>query len=337
MPDTIGSFEVYASVDVFNCLGEACRLQFPVKCGPRIVVGELPVVGRFRMEGLQLEYLGFEGRPYVRTLLHFPGQSLVDVHENMLPSYPIGMGYVPVDHSHQLSGRRLDQNDYRMVGLGDPNLTEVYGDDVVPIMKRAAEDLQAAVGRRFISSRGQTYSQAAFPTWMVDPVLNQVRLEAPAFACAPDRHLLRFGVSRLKDACTYLAAIQAAPAAVANVVGSVTAVDPTYDDRNDAAQICIAANAYLGEILDRLILDMPGPLVCAWRELREIETIVQAGEAWRASRVVPHLLSLMDHAEASGCVDPRKAGPRWSNLRTRLVSVEGVMPSLHESPGGHRP
>ena len=337
VPDVIDSFEAYASVDAFDRLGKACRLQFPVECGPRVVADDLPVVGRFSIDLLRLEYRGFEGRPYVKTVMCFPGQSLVDVYDDVLVSYPVGMDYVPADHLHHSSGRRLDLNVFRLVSLSDPRLPDVYGDDIVSIMERAAEDLKAAVGRHFISFEGDTYSQAAFPTWLVDPVLNQVRLESPVFSCAPDRDLLKFGVSRLEDACAYLAAINAAPAAVAQVVGSVSAVDPAYDDRNDAAQICIAANAYLGEILDRLILDMPGPLVSAWRDLREIETIVQAGEAWRASGVVAHLLGLMDHAEASGCVDPRKAGARWTNLRTRLVSVEGVMPSLYESLGGHRP
>lgn len=89
-----------------------------------------------------------------------------------------------------------------------------------------------------------------------------------------------------------------------HVIGIVDELDESYDERDDVAQICIAANAYLGKVLGELVSGMPAHLVRAWRDLLEIESVVEAGEAWRASGMLPHLLGLMDHAEAVGHVDP---------------------------------
>lgn len=318
-------FEIHAEIDVFDRESRACRVQFPVNCGPKLVTDPLPVVGRFALEGLRLDYVGYEGRSYAPTAFLLPGGNLAEIYDDRLPSHPIGMDYVTTTRFRHASGRRLTSGDYRTVGRGDAGLAERYGTDAPARMDRAAEELKAAVGRRFIVADGRPYVQTSFPTWMADPALGVVRLEVPAFACAPDRHLLKFGLTRLEEARAFVSAIGDGRWPEPRVLGVVEELDRDFDDRNDAAQICIAANAYLGEVFGRLVLGMPGHLVRVWRDLREIETIVSVGEGWRASAMLPDVLGLMDHAEAVGCVDPVKAGSGWTHLRTRLVSVEGVM------------
>ena len=337
VPGADVTFETYAEVDVADLNGRPFRLQFPIECGPRVVDADLPVVGRFRTERLALEYVGFEGRPWVPTAFQLPGRDLAGIHTDRLPSYPVGMEFAPIDRNQHASGRLMRPGDYRVVQRGDPALVEVYGEGVLGRMERAADDLQAAVGRRFIVSGGLTYAQTRFPTWLVDPACGEVRLEAPVHACAPDRHLCKFGVTRLEQACAFLSAIRDVKWPMPRVIGIVDELDESYDERDDVAQICIAANAYLGKVLGELVSGMPAHFVRAWRDLLEIESVVEAGEAWRASGMLPHLLGLMDHAEAVGHVDPRRAGPNWANLRTRLVSVEGVMPSVPDAPEGPRP
>lgn len=337
VPAADETFETYAEIDLFDLRGSPVRLQFTVECGPRVVDEDLPVVGRFRMERLALEYVGYEGRPWAPTAFQLPGRSLAEIHADRLPSYPVGMEYVPIDRFRHASGHRMQPDDYRVVQRGDSALINVYGPDVLERMERAADELLAAVGRRFIVSGGLTYAQARFPTWLVDQACGEVRLEPPVHACAPDRHLCKFGITRLEQACAFLSAIRDVKWLMPRVMGIVEHLDEAYDERDDAAQICIAADAYLGKVLGELVAGMPSHLVRAWRELRDIESIVESGEAWRASGMLPHLLGLMDHAEAVGHVDPRRAGSNWSNLRTRLVSIEGVMPSLPDVPEGPRP
>lgn len=178
------------------------------------------------------------------------------------------------------------------------------------------------------------------PVWIVDPEATRVTVSLKHVDDWFDTKTpWAFSAGRLDDALRFQALLSRSldrPSAAP--VGTVDGLSPEWDLRNDLIEMAMALMRSRVLDLDRYVVDLAGPAVGLWHELRTSGDAVRAEGEPAARRFLADYVAL----RAAVGVEHRK-GPlaTWfsdtKRTTARIVEVEGISPQPALSLGGPRP